>query len=538
MSTGLLAVKICGAYGFQVDDVYNQHFLISKRSEPELQDLNQHKVGKHYIYHGKDLPIAVLTVKKPAVSIAFFGIAVSPDGYVVDAGNLQTALSKLGSIEKIIHYLTHCSGRYAFLISSSKFERLYGDPGNTLGLVYDPESGRVGSTIHLVLSRDIKPNTEYPLDPSVTGKKGARYSFGHTEDLEVKRGLGNHFLDLKTMGMHRFWPTEQHVFEIAETDAVAQDAALDVIINQHRSAILALSQSFTPTILPLSAGRETRMLLSCATECLDQIDYIFSHATNFAGSLDQSVARVMGQAAGREVDMIYGFETDKKFRENADWEREYAKRLLRLGDDPGTLPEAADILRYSVTQVLPEGGILLRGYVSDLLKAVLWERGVADAQTGVLKDDHVMKMMFLGGNNRRAGVEAFGRYWKNPKLRELYFRWKDTLPQSAHSRLYDFSFMELFQAHGHGRGLYGFTRNFYLGPGNDRKVVEASISLPPITRRMLQYHRLLHERTMPAQRDIPYLEDVKDMTPEQRAEFGMVDYKASRSAWWQSNRTG
>ena len=67
--------------------------------------------------------------------------------------------------------------------------------------------------------------------------------------------------------------------------------------------------------------------------------------------------------------------------------------------------------------------------------------------------------------------------------------------------------------------FYNFRDNFYIGPGNDRAVMEAAIALPPVERRDLIYHTRLYEKIGTELGDIPYNAEIIEMTAEERKKY-------------------
>ncbi|MEO9573555.1 MAG: hypothetical protein ABJ263_05320 [Tateyamaria sp.] len=501
-------------------EVFSQQFILSRDADHTIDGFERWRLSDWHFSAGNGLRVATHFHDRLALNIAVLGIAVDKNDIVLDSTTLAAATAKMKDYGEVAKYLSECAGRYAFVLIDTQNARIYGDPGNTLGFVFDIDTGTVGSTLHLTINRRIIANDDYPLAYPAAINAGPRFAFGHTADARVKRPLGNHYLDLHSLETHRFWPTESTVLEVSEDDTAAEEAAVETFFERHQSVIATLAKSFTPTILPLSGGRETRLLLAAALENRDDVDFMFSHVTNWATSLDVAVARLMASAVGRDMTTINGKDAVQELADAGGIMQMREAAKFSRGFRPRAAPIADSTL--AVTQMVPEGGILLRGYTTDLLKAVLWERGINRYGNGEPHDRrHGLKMLFLTGNDRSKGLQKYGQYSEEPWFLNAYGEWMETLPVSARGRIYDFQFMEQFQAHGHGESLYSNTRNFYMGPGNDRAIYAAAVSLPPVRRRKLVYHARILKRYATALSEIPYNNDIKLLSEQERDDAGL-----------------
>lgn len=513
-----LAHRLCREAHVDFFDTFRNQFIITQDTSDAITGFIHTPIGGWHIYSGPDVQLCCATVGQGAVQVAMLGVAVDADGLVLTPGNFAAKMAAIPDFDSAVADLLQCAGRYAFVVIGDGRARMYGDAGNTLGFVYNTQVARIASSLHLALRRRINHNKDYPFARQAALGAGPRFAFGHTADAHVRRPLANHFLDMNAMNTHRFWPTEDTVLTISPDDHSAQEAALDVFIRRHQQVMQSLTAAFTPSILPLSGGRETRILLASSLDCVDQVDMMFTHAANWISLLDMAAGRQMAKAVGRRLHEIYGKEMLKWEDCYPTWQKQLTANKLAMGN----LPRAAtaDMGRHIVSTVLPRGGIVLRGYVTDLLKAVLWERGVVHHSQGLPHNNrHGLQMLFLSGNNRKKGLATHGPYWNDPWFKNAYASWRDTLPQSATGRIYDLQFMEHFQPHGHGELFYCFRDNFYIGPGNDRAVMQAAMSLPPEARRDLVFHKRLYEKIAPNLGKLPYNNDFKEMPPEQRKTY-------------------
>lgn len=155
------------------------------------------------------------------------------------------------------------AGRWAAIILSPE-PRVFVDSAASLGVVYDPKQNLIASTTTLLRwgqpytlsderfeARHLKPNSFY--------------LSGETSDAAALRLLPNHALDLHS------WQVERH----GTAPAVSGDPAehVSTILTATRDALTAAA-SIAPLTLPVTAGRDSRMVLAAAHGVAGSKDYV------------------------------------------------------------------------------------------------------------------------------------------------------------------------------------------------------------------------------------------------------------------------
>jgi len=217
----MLGTAFCRKHSLNPLEVFSQQFILSRNADHTIEGFERWRLSDWHLSVGNGLPVAIHFHDQLTLNIAVLGIAVDKNNTVLDSTTLAAATAKMKDYGAVANYLSECAGRYAFVLIDPQNARIYGDPGNTLGFVYDIDTGTVGSTLHLTIDRRIIANDDYTLAYPAAINAGPRFAFGHTADARVKRPLGNHYLDLNTLETHRFWPTESVILEVAE-DAARQ----------------------------------------------------------------------------------------------------------------------------------------------------------------------------------------------------------------------------------------------------------------------------------------------------------------------------
>jgi len=467
------AQQLCAAHHLDFGSVFCQQFRITPTEVVPLPSLHQVTVGKWRIGVGSDLPFCAAQARDGS-DVVLLGIAVAQDGNIVD----EARLSQLKDATTTIDYLNDCAGRFAFFIVTAALARFYGDPLGNLGAVYDPQRGIVASTLNLVLTRPMEANDDYPL-AELASRSEARFAFGHTSDKYIKRVLPNHYLDLSDFKQYRFWPLDGNLIDARFHD---EAGILENISTRLTQVIAALAQRFEGTKLPLSGGLDSRVLLACAKPSLDKID-IFSHAENMMSRRDTRIAGQLAAIVGKQID-IYDPSINEAHQINDAADLSTLSDAFHIATGEGALGTLVPKIRLEVLGAPPSGGLILRGNGVDFLKAVLWRRGVAEyAEKTPHNQKTGLRMMMLSGAETLQSLDRLSK----KALKAAYWHWYRDLRGIARDRAYDLMFAEQFLSHGAGNMFYGFTRNFYICPFNDRRLLAAAISLSPEKRAALRF---------------------------------------------------
>lgn len=484
------AEQLCHESNLDFGSVFCQQFRITDRKLGRLPGFRLNAVGKWYVEVGRETPVAVSEAQDGS-KLVLLGIAVSPDGKIVN----EQQLAELADAAKAIDWLNECAGRFAFLIVSDTFSRFYQDPLGTLGAVYNRQEGVVSTTLNLGITRSIITNEAYPLTELATQAK-ARFAFGHTPDAHVKRILPNHYLDLNEFQLCRFWPGADSLVDAELND---DEALLRFIATRLSQIVGALANQFDGTKLPLSGGLDSRVLLACAKPFLDRIE-LFSHAESMMSRRDTRIARELASATGQRIS-IYDPLRDDKHQIGGEAKLSALSDAYHIAVGGDLSGRALPKVRLEVLEALPKGGLVLRGNGVDFLKAVLWRRGIAEFKNSSSHNPWTgLKMMMLTDRETmRSLPQAASR-----SLIDSYRKWYADLVGVARERPFDLMFAEQFLPHGTGNFFYGFSRNFYMCPFNDRKLLAAAMSLSPWRRSQFHYTESIIATMAPELRAIRY----------------------------------
>jgi hypothetical protein len=192
-------------------------------------------------------------------------------------------------IVSIVERIHELAGQYAIIIDNGDSARLYLDPGGSLSTVFDRRQGRAGSTAAMLL--EPRQYAERFRDDLFRGARVARDGWlpaGLTAHDGIERVLPNHYLDLSSWVQVRHWPAGR----IAERSD--PDVACLEIMNVVRNTIATMRRRGAVAVA-LTAGNDTRLLLSACRDMTDEIDFV---TVDGGSRLDRDTAAALAARFG------------------------------------------------------------------------------------------------------------------------------------------------------------------------------------------------------------------------------------------------
>ncbi|MCC7076618.1 MAG: hypothetical protein IT198_05780 [Acidimicrobiia bacterium] len=344
-------------------------------------------------------------------------------------------------------FLYRHGGRFVGILLCDGTKRLYVDPGATMSVVFDPESGAAGSgpavlrpdDYHTTLDRDLLALLDIP-------NSSLWFPAGLTSHVGIERVLPNHYLDLDTMTTHRHWPCspfeECNPPEMVDRIVSCVQASMQAIAAQRR-----IHQSLT-------AGRDSRMLLACA-RVLDELPVTFTF-TEAEETLDAAVAWELTRRLGLRQLFLRSTLATPEQREL--W-------LVRTGHAlSGGILSIHQTLRH-----LDPARVVLPGHAGEVGRANYWHEGDSDA---VLTPEEL---------TARFGMPPDAR------LHAAVGKWIDGLPDLPWYDKLDLAHIEQRLGCWAGPAQYGsIPFNETVLPFAHRAVFTSMLSFPPRYRRMEQ----------------------------------------------------
>jgi hypothetical protein len=472
----LSAVSQCENNQLDFTRVFRNQFVLSERTDIKTPGWTTKTVSSWHFQHCLDLPVSELRTKDGNIIGFVIGVAVDPNGTLVNAPQILDQNSHdAGFWDAVDTYCIGLAGRYIVMILQSSTPRIYTDPVADYGVVYDPSSRIVASSLMLALERPIHPNPIMPW--SEIRERNLQYTFGHTRDFYVKRLFGNHYLGLNDFRPTRFWPREDTDIETRSVED--SESILDRIharLSQNMRGLLSSGNC----ILPLSGGRDSRCLLGAGIDHIKDAQFVYSWRFHKQSGLDSETAKVIAERLGLE-------HREYKFKQGtmADRQRFFlANGYATFGPEVRTVHIHKDI---------PEKLTILRGNIMGILRATNWAR----QREGDLNIEHGIKRLRIYGENVTDRPFAI---WKND-----FLTWYETLPNQGRAKVHDLAWLDITLPHSQGARFHGFPEHFYMNPFADRYLLQLSMQLPLQIRRNDRAYTGLLDRTVPQLKDIPYV---------------------------------
>ena len=470
------AYNICKANGRDFNKIFRRQYFLTQTKGLCPEGWKTRKTGDWYLYHCPDLPMADLKDAAGKRVGFFLGIGVGRHGGMYPGkGNFQKKITARDFWPTASAEIEGIAGRYLAILTDGRESRVYFDPVCDLSAVYDPVGQVVASSLLLCLHRPLQRNRR--MDHRGVVRQKHNFALQQTADRFVKRGLANHYLDLNTFQLVRHFPHGDEVFEATLDDL---DASMDRIVTRLQQIMAALLTNYR-CVIPVTGGNDSRNLIACCGENLDKATGLFTYHMNKMSGFDCMIAQQIGDAMGVKVDTIdvlapeHAPLFDKQAMHRKRWDIAFATGYNWPGTSPETVVAAG---------LAPEGDILIRGNVMELMRANQYEPG----------------------NWYNFSVKhALGKLRPAPEIDETqvaiwgpeYMMWVDTLPKNARNRIYDFAFAEQLLPNTMGGTLIAPTSQFYMNAFCDRELMTLALSMDPRVRRGNKMNLGLIERACP-----------------------------------------
>ncbi|MCW2794017.1 MAG: hypothetical protein JWO76_3115 [Nocardioides sp.] len=333
--------------------------------------------------------------------------------------------------------LDRLAGRFLLVLLPSDEPTVVLDAYGSLAAVWSSAAQVVASTATLVggeWNTGLAEVTGFP-------ESATWLPFGLTLLRGVHRLQANHALDLKTWTTNRHWlPPE------IRDDLSTEDQAM-AVHEGVRSTISAVA-AVHPLMLSLTAGRDSRMLLACARDFLDQAAF-FTLVSDGPESVDVTLSRQLVSRFSLDHSLVPVRPTDQ-----AALERSLTVTGHAVG---GELWRAHDSLEQ-----LDGARVLLPGTAGEVGRAHTWRPG--DPDTGTVSPELLLRRLRL------------------PAL-EVYLEgahdWLASLPELPHATVLELAYIEQRLSCWAGPGHYGNrTSRFELPPFAGRALFTTMLSLP------------------------------------------------------------
>ncbi|MEE2944247.1 MAG: hypothetical protein VX444_03650 [Pseudomonadota bacterium] len=477
--------SICASFA----ELFKYQFILSKTPVVSADSWPVRPVGPWILSHCPLLRTTIVLDKHGNDVGAFIGIGIDGEGNAVSGAlsiDASQGSSKFWSV--VERQIATIAGRYALVVVSGNATRMYFDNALDQSVVFNPSENLVASSVTLAARGPLQDNPHFDCDAILTSDR--YFAFEHTRDQRVMRARPNHFLDLDSFRLTRHWPSQDTAFDASRTERAE---VIEEIETRLKVIVKGLIRNFD-CCLPLSGGKDSRLLLSFAKDDLVDLSRIFTHATNHNTLVDAYIASKLCQRLDVAHQVINTRGDDHADQAtDALTSQRFIKTAYRTGFQSGTRDPRAGL----ADALSPKHEVLLRGNLLGLIGAQQYVRPMLNQPFSI---HFALSRLRITPEVTNETILKWG-----PR----YFDWMRTLPLNAHDRIYDMAFTELVQPHALGALLSGSVNSFYVNPFNDRSLLHNAMRLRPRFRHTERVYQVLQDLAAPEFRDIPFTTNLK-----------------------------
>jgi hypothetical protein len=248
-------------------------------------------------------------------------------------------------------FLEDYAGSYVFIFAKECDKRIYLDADGTMSLVYDPISKCSGSTASVLLHDNVyfdrlRKRLFNHLDILNIGW----FPGGLTAHNGIFRLLCNHYLSLTDWATVRFWPEDKIIY------SENSDIEIKTIQKETRRIIEVLSMS-REIMQSLTAGFETRLLLSCAKDFVEKISFFTVASTKIDTDIANKLSHIF------KLNHINYSVIKSNYEQQQQW-------LYRSGHAVG----GTNLWTHPTIQQLPANAILSIGLGGEVGRGFFWKK--------------------------------------------------------------------------------------------------------------------------------------------------------------------
>ena len=474
-----LAERKCQQRGRDFADLFRNQYVLSRDANRAYPGWTTKVLNGWALHHGPAIDVQPILDTEGTPVGFLLGHALTADSTVVQGAlMLEHAQYSLGFSDHAEAIFTELAGRYLAVLLTPDIQRLYADPVCDLPVLFDADTRTIGSSLGLVLDRDIRPNPQFPAKMVLTGQR--TLGLQNTLDASVKRLVSNHYLDLNAFSLHRHWPSEDTIFDAQPKHPNRWiNRRLEELAARLGGHISALAAAY-PCIMPVTGGRDSRMLMACGRDGLKDIVQFCGHRFH-----NQSRRDII---QGRRVVRSQGYGYTQYFKKDPT-ETQMRDMRLKMGWS-GTRGELAAL---AMIEEYPQDHMILRGNIMELLRANQWRYDGINAPINAKMGLRRLKV------SRKASRDV------GTDLGQDYVSWMNSLPDNAKCRAYDFAFVEHYLPNVQGPYITAMHRTPFINPFNDRRLIEIAISMPTKLRKDGAIVKRILGRTAPELLDMPFV---------------------------------
>jgi hypothetical protein len=444
------------------------------------------RLGSWHLAHHPTLP--VITIADRAVGDPgdapvgwLLGYPITSDGRLLGDGATITLSGDP------VDLADDLGGRFLIIVIREEYPAIYPDAVGSYSSVYCPSLRIAASTPALIPYGSATADRHDLIDLLGIPWTGGTFPFGMTARRGVERLLPNHHLDLRTWTMVRHGPRRR--FERGELSVEETAERIAVIVRRQIDAIM----DHIPCYLPLTAGNDSRLLLSCARHRRDELALYTADIADLGGANDVATAAAIARRFGLQHQRL------RLIRPTA---VDLDRWLHRTGC---TVGEGRGLGATTSYGTLDRGRARLNGQIGDFTRNV-YRLPTDHEGTRLTVDRLALQSSSHHDGDWRASVKpAKARFGLSPEVLGYVERWMQGVAEPDALRVLDLSYIEKVVAAWAGVWAYAeyFGPGFTIFPMCHSEVIALIMGLPDDVRRQGTFNQILIAQEWPELLDIP-----------------------------------
>jgi hypothetical protein len=455
-----------GRKAMNINFEHEGQFIVACKEDSSRPEATRRKIGPIFVDVFRGAKVVEAHDKSGRPVGLFIGTLIDPDREVVIDDQVVFD-AEIGVVKDLDQYVEEqvyrFAGTFLFILNVLGQRRIYLDANGSKSVVYDSVERVAAATTSLLLdAKDYQEKFLADLYYACGADEDGWFTAGLTPHRGIRRLLCNHYLDLDSWKSVRHWSNEQ----LAES--ANPDEAIATITDQVKRVLRALTKGRNASVA-LTAGNETRLLLSCCRDLLSKVTFVTVAAPGAA--LEVARAKELASRFGLKHEVLPYVRAGAAQSEL--WERRTSHCIS--GANKTMHPSVAPL----------NGGVFIGGLGGEIGRGFLWLQSERSEVMGAIE---IMDRLKLA---RHPDVLAAVKEWLEP-LDHL----------DALSKL-DLAYMELRMSCWGFADSYALPEQLEIHPLISRRIYCAMLSLPAHVRRNNGMTMLCIEKEWPEVLSLP-----------------------------------
>lgn len=254
-----------------MDNLYNlkfrRQFLFSAKKCTQLESWQHENLDRHHLYVHPDCEL--IGIRGIDKVLFLIGYAINPYFPEKTSKEVLEDISQFESIEEISKLIYSLSGRFVLLINYNGKFTFFHDACGLRQIFYTKYEGKLYAAsqpllLKVILNLEKSPNYEAYYKSRYVKNTVEHWLPGGVSLYEgVYQLVPNHYIDSLDFIQKRYWPDSKSM-ELTVNEAVKK------ISNLLKNSLVAASNRYK-LALPLTGGRDTRIMLGACREFIDKV---------------------------------------------------------------------------------------------------------------------------------------------------------------------------------------------------------------------------------------------------------------------------